>query len=357
MSHPLPPLASLRAFEAAARLENFSRAADEIHVTHGAVSHQVRALEAWIGAPLFIRQGRGVVLTHEGRALAAVIRASLAQIAEAARDIRRRMQANRLSISVLPSFGSRWLMPRIVGFMGAHPDWTINIDSTPQLSDFARDEVDVGVRFGEGPWPDLHCERLMGDEYILVASPAFNGGRLPDEPSALGDYTLLRSDAKPWQAWCRAAGLSLKVPDRGVGYEDMGVMLQSAIDGQGIMLARRTIAAIEIEKGTLVQLFDIAAPSASSYWIVWPEDPPPSDRARAFRDWLVAEAASAAVGSSRRRGKSPAAAAGRAARADPQPRRQRPSDLREPSSKTSSSRTTPPVSSNTRSRVRGPQSS
>jgi len=114
-----PPLAALRAFEAAARLESFSRAADEIHVTHGAVSHQVRALEDFIGVPLFMREGRGVVLTGDGRTLAAEIRAGLAQIGAAAEAIRRRARSNRLTISVLPSFGSRWLMPRIGRFMSA----------------------------------------------------------------------------------------------------------------------------------------------------------------------------------------------------------------------------------------------
>lgn len=291
MTNRLPPITALRAFEAAARLENFSRAADEIHVTHGAVSHQVRALEAFVGAPLFTRQGRGVVLTGDGRALAAAIRTGLAQIAEAAQGIRRRAVSHRLSISVLPSFGSRWLMPRIGRFMAAHPDWSVNIDSSPALTDFARDDIDIGVRFGRGPWRGLHCERLMDDTYIMVASPSLHGGRLPKRPADLADYPLLRADRGPWDAWCAAAGVDLALPDRGVGYEDMGVMLQSAIDGLGVMLTRHAIAATELERGTLRQLFAIAAPSEAAYWLVWPEDRPPSDRLLAFRDWIHAEAA------------------------------------------------------------------
>ncbi len=291
MTSRLPPITALRAFEAAARLENFSRAADEIHVTHGAVSHQVRALETFVGAPLFTRQGRGVVPTGDGRALAAAIRAGLAQIAEAAQSIRRRASSNRLAISVLPSFGSRWLMPRIGGFMAEHPDWSVNIDSSPDLVDFARDDVDIAVRFGRGPWHGLHGERLMEDTYVMVASPSLNRGRLPKRPADLVDYPLLRADREPWDAWCAAAGVDLELPDRGVGYEDMGVMLQSAIDGLGVMLTRRAIAATAIEMGTLRQLFDVAAPSASAYWLVWPEDRVPSDRLLAFRDWIHAEAA------------------------------------------------------------------
>ena len=293
MATRLPPLAALRAFEAAARLENFSRAADEIHVTHGAVSHQVRALEAFVGVRLFTREGRGVVLTGDGRALAAEIRAALAQIGAAAETIRRRAQSNRLTISVLPSFGSRWLMPRIGGFMAAHPDWEINIDSSAALADFARDGIDVAVRFGRGPWPGLGGEWLMDDEYILAASPKLNRGRLPRRPDQLARYPLLRADAEPWRAWCTAAGVDLKLPNTGVDYQDMGVMLQAAIEGQGIILTRHTIAAAEIEKGTLVQLFDVAVPSSLAYWIVWPDAMPESDRVLAFRDWMLAETTAA----------------------------------------------------------------
>ena len=293
MATRLPPLAALRAFEAAARLESFSRAADEIHVTHGAVSHQVRALETFVGVPLFAREGRGVALTGDGRTLAVEIRAALAQIGAAAEAIRRHAQSNRLTISVLPSFGSRWLMPRIGGFMAAHPGWEINIDSSAALADFARDGIDVAVRFGRGPWPRLHAEWLMNDEYILVASPKLNRGRLLRRPDQLANYPLLRADAEPWQAWCAAAGVDLKRPDTGVDYQDMGVMLQGAIEGQGIMLTRHAIAAAELDKGTLVQLFDVAVPSELAYWIVWPDAMPASDRVLAFRDWMLAETSAA----------------------------------------------------------------
>jgi LysR family transcriptional regulator, glycine cleavage system transcriptional activator len=287
----LPPLASLRAFEAATRLESVSRAADELFVTHGAVSHQIRTLEEHIGVPLFTRQGRGVLPTQDGRALATSIRAAFQQIESATQALKRRAQSNRLSISVLPSFGSRWLMPRITRFMFEHPDWSIAIDSSPALVDFSREGVDVAIRFGRGPWPGVEGQRLMGDEYILVASPSLRRGRLPKSPAQLADWPLLPADAEPWKAWCEAAGIELPRPAIGLVFEDMGVMLQSAIDGHGIMLARRAIAATELEKGTLVELFGIATPSPSSYWLVWPADPPPSPRALAFREWLVAETA------------------------------------------------------------------
>ena len=286
----LPPLSSLRAFEAAVRLESVSRAADELFVTHGAVSHQIRALEEHVGVPLFTRQGRGVAPTQDGRTLAAAVRAAFEQIEGATQVLRRRAQSNRLSIAVLPSFGLRWLMPRIVRFMADHPDWSVAIDSSPALTDFAREDVDIAIRFGRGPWPGLEAEWLMDDEYLLVASPSLRRGRLPKTVGQLAEWPLLPADAEPWAAWCAAAGVDLPRPAKGVDYEDMGVMLQSAIEGHGIMLARRTIAAAELEKGTLVEVLGISAPSPSSYWIIWPSEPPPSPRAVAFREWLLAEA-------------------------------------------------------------------
>jgi LysR family glycine cleavage system transcriptional activator len=290
MPSSLPPLAALRAFEAAARLESFSRAGDEIHVTHGAVSHQVRALEDFVGAPLFVRQGRGVVPTADGRALASAVRAALAQISDAAQAIRRRHRADRLTISVMPSFGSRWLMPRVVGFMAAHPDWEVNIESTATLVDFAREDVDVAIRFGSGRWPGLHAEPLLEDEYLLVASPSLVKSRPPKTPHDLARFPMLRADPEPWAMWCAAAGVDLPRPDKGVDFQDMGVMLQTAIDGHGVMLARRSIATAELEKKTLVQLLGITCPAEGAYWVVWRADRVPSERVFAFRDWIVAEA-------------------------------------------------------------------
>lgn len=290
MSHfRLPPLNALRAFEAAARLQSFSRAADEIHVTHGAVSHQIRALEAHVGVRLFMRQGRGVVLTDSGRLLAEHTQAAFRQIAEAADALGRRRHGNRLTVSVLPSLASRWLMPRIGRFMACHPSWEVNVETTTELADFVRDEVDVAIRYGNGPWPGTHSEWLMDDEYIMVASPRYNGGRLPKRVQDLPRQRFLRTDPEAWRAWCAAAGVTIPVPTTGLESTDAGLMLQAAIEGQGIKLTRRSIAQANLEDGTLVQLFDIAVPSTRAYHIVWPDHVPPSERVLAFRDWLLEE--------------------------------------------------------------------
>ena len=178
MAQRLPPLAALRPFEAAARLESFSKAADELHLTHGAVSHQVRALEEHLGTPLFHRHGKRVTLTVPGRAFAERVRAALAEIALAADVARGGRRDNSLTISVLPSFASRWLMPRLIRFMEANPDIQVNVFATGAMANFASDGVDIGIRFGKGPWPPLVCERVLEDTVFPVASPKFNRGRL-----------------------------------------------------------------------------------------------------------------------------------------------------------------------------------
>lgn len=286
----MPPLSALRAFEAAARLESFSRAADEIHVTHGAVSHQVRALEGFLGVALFVRSGRRVALTADGRYFAERVRAALIQIGEAAASISRPERANRLRISVLPSFGARWLLPRVGRFMERHPGLDLSIETTTRLADFSRDEADVAIRFGRGNWPNVNAELFMSDEFFPVCSPSFNGGRLPKRPAELMRYPLLlASEGEYWAPWFREAKLDLPEPAQGTAFSDAALMLQAAIDGRGIALARRSIAEADLANGSLVRLFDIALQSDWSYFLVWPKHSPPSAALDALRAWLHEE--------------------------------------------------------------------
>jgi LysR family glycine cleavage system transcriptional activator len=290
MAQKLPPLTALRAFEAAARLESFSRAAEEIFVTHSAVSHQIKSLEEFLGVPLFTRQGRRrVALTSEGVYLAERVRSALNQVAEAAANVSRRRRANRLNVSVLPSFAARWLMPRLGRFMERHPGLEVNVQSSVALADFARDEIDIAIRFGRGGWPGVHSELLMKDEYVVVCSPKMNRGRLPKRPGDLAKFDLLRADPGMWKSWFKAVAIDLPEPTTGIEFDDAALMLQTAIEGQVVALTRRSIAAWDLEKGTLVQLFDTALPSDRGYWMVWPEEPKPSKVMLLFRDWLVEE--------------------------------------------------------------------
>ena len=289
MNPRLPPLNALRAFEAAARLESFSQAADEIHVTHGAISHQVKGLEKFLDVMLFLREGRRVTLTEEGRFFAERVRSALNQIGDAAGSLKRRAQPNRLTISVLPSFASRWLMPRIGRFMALHPGLEVQVEATASLSNFARDGVDVAIRFGRAPWPGVQAEWFMDDSYLMVCSPKLNRGRLPKRPQDLARFPLLRTLREEWALWCQAAGIDLPPPTGGVEFDDSAMMLHQVVECHGISLARRSIAEVDIERGTLVQLFDITVPSQHSYYLVWPENVTPSDKILAFREWLLAE--------------------------------------------------------------------
>ena len=286
----LPPLSALRPFEAAARLESFSRAADELHLTHGAVSHQVRALEDHLGTPLFARQGKRVVLTAAGRSFAERIRGALEEIARAA-DAARTRHENRLSISVLPSFASRWLMPRLIGFMEKHPDIEVNVSSSIALVNFAAEDIDIAIRFGAGPWPPYLCERFLDDEYFPVASPKMNRGKLPKSPADLlkPGVRIIREDRDYWPIWFKAAGVPFEDRIRGPLFNDSTYSLQAAARGEGIALARRSIARDDLERGVLKRLFGVSVESVERYWFVTPKETAATPNVKAFKAWVREE--------------------------------------------------------------------
>ncbi|MBI3285646.1 MAG: transcriptional regulator GcvA [Burkholderiales bacterium] len=289
----LPNLAALRAFEAAARHQNFSRAAEEIHLTHGAISHQVRALEQELGAPLFVRHGKRIAITPDGEQFAAAIRQALQDIAAAAGQLQRRGRQQRLGVTALPSFAARWLSPRLGRFIEHHPDLEVSLQSSNHLTDFAREAVDIGIRFGQGHYPGLVSEWLMGDSYYPVVSPHFHGGRLPRTPAELAAAPLLRCDLEPWEPWFRAAGLDNAEPSGGLVFQDSSILARAAVDCQGIALGRHAIVQSDIESGQLVRLFDIAVPSPVSYYLVYPAAAIEKPQVRAFRSWLLDQIARA----------------------------------------------------------------
>ena len=295
MARRLPPLSALRPFEAAARLESFSRAAEELHLTHGAVSRQVRALEDHLGTELFVRHGKRVSLTPAGRAFGERVRAVLDDLMLAAELARPARREGRLTVSVLPSFASRWLMPRLIRFMEAHPKIEVNVNATVALAEFARDEIDLAIRFGQGPWPGLACEKFLEDEYFPVASPRMNRGKLPRTPHDLAGVRIMREDRDYWNRWFEVAGVELDKPIEGPLFNDSTYSLQAAARGEGVALARRSIIGEDLERGTLVRLFDVAVPCREAYWFVSPRDVAQSERVVAFKDWLKAELAADAT--------------------------------------------------------------
>lgn len=286
----LPNLGAIKMFEAAARLASFSRAADELNVTHSAVSHQIRALESELNTSLFKREGRRITLTPQGDIFASKIRLALGEIAAASEMLRHDTRETRLVISVLPSFAARWLMSRIGRFIEAFPDIDIEIQSTNTLTDFSRDDVDVVIRFNQGELRELFMEPLMDEVFFPVCAPGYNGNLLPSTASALLEFPLLRNDYAMWQPWFHQAGLAnVPEPVRGVLYKDASQQLQAAIEGQGISLVRRSLALEALRNGQLVKLTDVEVPSPWSYWFICPPSLLQTRRVSVFRRWIHEE--------------------------------------------------------------------
>jgi LysR family glycine cleavage system transcriptional activator len=288
MARRLPNFSALRAFEAAARHENFSRAADELHLTHGAISHQVRGLEEELGRPLFVRNGRQVKITNDGLKFAQFLGKAFADIAAATDAMRATSINQRLTITSIPSFAARWLAPRLGKFIELHPDIEVVLQSSGHMQDLAREGVDVGIRFGRGHYPGMVVLRLMGDVYYPVVSPHYRGGLLPLAPADLARHTLLRS-VEHWTPWFNAAGLDLPEPSGGPLFEDLSMLVRSAADGNGVALVRHVVAMQEIASGQLLRLFDIATPSPDEYYFVTPPNSASKPQVLAFRSWLLEE--------------------------------------------------------------------
>ena len=281
----LPPMQALRAFEAAARERSLSRAAASLSVTHGAISHQIKALEQDLGVRLVERAGRGIRLTDEGERFATRVRAAFAELASAVQEMAHRANPRRLRVTCTPSFGARWLLPRIGRFIAAHQDMDVYISATNALIDFDRDDMDVAIRYGFGQWPGLFSEHLTDDAFFPVCSPRIAGG-VPKRPEDLARYTLLRADDEFWKPWFDAASLAMPEPARGPTYNDSSHLLQAAADGQGIALARRTLIGKDLRNRVLVRPFSIEVASPRKFFLVCPPRMQQTAKFGAFRQWL-----------------------------------------------------------------------
>jgi DNA-binding transcriptional LysR family regulator len=283
----------LQAFEAAARHQSYSRAADELALTHGAISHQIAALEDRVGTKLFQRTRNRMVLTDYGHQLLANIRQGL-MLLERAFDTRLPSTPRiALTLSTLPSLARCWLLPRMSRFAEAHPDIDLLVAPTIALVDLERDGVDLAIRYGHGGWPDVQQELLMGDELFPVCSPQYREGRLPRQPGELADCHLLHNPWQPWEPWLHAAGLALREVAQGVRYTDAALIIDAAAEGQGVALARRALVQRDLDNGRLVRLFDIAIADPNRYFLVWRHDHPRPAGVARLREWLHAQAAEA----------------------------------------------------------------
>ncbi len=291
MSRPLPPLNALRAFDAAAHHLSFTRAAEELFVTHGAVSRQIRALEEWLGVPLFRREHRGVVLTAAGQAYAQVVREAFDGLAEATARLRDRERTGTLAVTTLDSFAAKWLVPRLARFRAAHPDIDVRLSSSDDVVDLVREGFDLGIRYGRGEYPGLEAERLMTEDLFPVCSPALCAEKPLDEPADLRHHTLIHDDMRQdWRMWLMAAGLEDIDPTRGPAYVHSHLVILAAIQGEGVALGRGALVADDLAAGRLVKPFDISLPADFAYYVVYPPGALARPKVRTFRDWLMAEA-------------------------------------------------------------------
>ncbi len=291
MSRRLPSLNALRAFEAGARHLSFTRAAQELHVTQTAISHQVRQLEEELGFQLFLRSTRRLELTPEGQRLAPVLTLALDRIGEAVAALRARKRDNHLRVSMAPAFGAKWLVGRLSRFWLAHPEVELELHHSPVLADFATDDVDLAVRYGRGPWTGLTSELLFRLEKVPVCSPRLLEGDHPlHRPEDLAHHVLLHeSDHGFWLQWAASVGLEEVDVRRGPLIDDVSVLTQLAINGEGVALGSPWLLAEDLEAGRLVMPFAQQLEHPEGYHLVYPPGALEQPAARLFRDWLLAE--------------------------------------------------------------------
>lgn len=292
MRYQIPSLNGLRAFEVAARHLSFKEAARELFVTPGAVSQQIKVLEGHLGTSLFRRGNRTIEMTEAGRALLPVLREAFQNISDAIERLSGQGAARPLTASVLPSFAIKWLVPRLGRFRERHPEFDVRISTATQLVDFAREEVDLAIRYGLGTWPGVRCDRLMTGELFTVCSPKLLKGDHPiREPADLRHHTLLHNDSRrEWPLWLRVHGVPGIDVARGPSFSDDGLVLQAAIEGQGVALARTVLVEEDLRRGRLRRPFKLSVPSDLAYYIVVPEGRPDTPKIAAFREWLLEEA-------------------------------------------------------------------
>ena len=290
MPRLLPPLNALPSFEAAARHLSFSRAADELHVTHGAVSRAVRNLEDHLGVQLMIRATRSVRLTPIGASFAAEIRDVLEHLATAT-SAATGQSSGMLTVSTIDSFAARWLMPRLFRFRRGHGDIDVRVATSERLADFVGDGIDIAIRCGGDQYPGLSAELLMKEDHFPVCSPKLLEGRYPlRTPADLARHTLLHDVfTVDWAIWLHSAGIDDLDPHRGPTFLSSDHAIQAAVQGEGVVLGRSALVADDLAAGRLVRPFEFSLPAGFAYYVVYPPRALQRPNVKAFRDWLMAE--------------------------------------------------------------------
>ncbi|WP_201314061.1 LysR substrate-binding domain-containing protein [Dyella sp. EPa41] len=285
MRYVLPPMHTLRTFEAVSRLRGFAPAAHELHLTASAVSHQIRALESFFGARVFQRNRHDVSLTPAGERLLDVVQDVLLKLSSVSESLRCK-DSLRLSVTAPPSLVSRWLMPRLGAFLGRHPDIDFRLHATTRVLDLNAEQADFAIRYGHGDWLDAQGERFLEERVFPVASPRYIARARKRGKAGLYGLTLLRDDFQSWEQWCEQSGGSLEGSRAGAVFSDSALLLQAAEQGQGVALGRSVLVADALASGALVRVGTREAASPGAYYLVRSRSPG-SAPAVAFHQWLM----------------------------------------------------------------------
>ena len=291
MARKLPPLSSLPCFEAAARLLNFSKAADELNVTPGAISRAIKHLEDQLNVLLFERKTRSVRLTDVGEPYAQAVRDALEQLAAATALATARRSESTLTVSTSDGFAGRWLVPRLYRFHRAHGGVDVRVSTTGKLTNFRGDGIDIAIRYGSGNYPGLTSEFLTDEEVFPVCSPKLLKGAHPlRKPEDLRHHTLIR-DTYPidWAAWLSSAKVKGVNPHKGLTFDSYTFAVEAAVQGEGVVLGRTMLVAADLAVGRLVRPFKHALNAVSSFYVVYPPEAIRQRKVRIFRDWLFSE--------------------------------------------------------------------
>ena len=291
MTWQLPPLPAVRVFEAAARLGNFTRAAEELGMTQAAVSYQIKLLEERVGAPLFIRQARRVILTDVGAALASPATEAFALLAEAYQSARGGA-AGRLSISTMQTFASNWLSERLGSFQRAYPNIAVSLDTSSRMIDLTKEDMDIGIRVGAGNWPGLTAHYLFNADYAPMLSPklAESVGGIR-EPSDLYKLPILGHTDPWWSVWFRAAGADYR-PERAIPGPALGSQFYEAVAaaaGHGVAILTKNLYRAYLADGRLIQPLPIDGSDGHDYWLVYAINRRNAPKIKLFKDWLLTE--------------------------------------------------------------------
>lgn len=295
----MPPLNALRAFEAAARKLSFTKAADELNVTPGAISQQIRQLEDFAGSPLFKRTGRSVLLTDSAQATLPLVREAFEKIIEAGRVMQAPARKGRVMVSCAPSFAAKWLAPRLEAFHRAHEGIEAWVSADMGLTDFSTADADIAIRYGGGNYEGLKSEKLLDETVVPVCSPKLLDGTHPIRtPADLAHHTLLHDESQEndpscpdWGNWLAARNVLGVQSRRGPRFNQAVLVIEAAISGQGVALAKRAVAERDLRSGRLVAPFiDGTTDIDFSYWIVSPKGRHLSPDVRAFLKWVKAQA-------------------------------------------------------------------